>query len=72
MYPTSGNQLFSKDPFKNAKIRHCYKIFCGGNGVEMMYSLLKNQDPSHDQEKVDKLYGTLEKFSNMADPEGKT
>jgi len=69
-FPTSGTRLLPKDAVQRARIRHTLKDLSGGNGVGNMYGLLRNQDPTKDEEKLAKLYKFLAAFVARASPDG--
>ena len=69
-FPDSGVRLLPADPFARAQLRTYHKILSGSTGVEAGYGLLKNQDPSLDISKRDKVYAGLRQFVELADPKG--
>lgn len=69
-FPDSGARLLPADPFARARLRTYHKILSGSTGVEAGYGLLKNQDPSLDIAKRDKVYAGLRQFVELADPKG--
>jgi glutathione S-transferase len=69
-FPHKGPPLLPNDAFLRARTRHYLKILSGSSGVAALYGLLKNQDPTLDDKKIENVYKGLETFCKMASADG--
>jgi glutathione S-transferase len=67
-YPEYGTRLLPGDPVKMAKLNTMMKIIPGTIGN--LYGLLRNQDPSKDDEMIDSIHAKLTKVISLADKKG--
>lgn len=69
-FPKKGVSLMPRDALRRSKVRHYAKIIGGPGGVQGMYGLIMNQDPSKDEELQKKVYGHWASFAEMASEDG--
>lgn len=69
-YPSSGTSLMPSDAVERSRVRQYLKILGGPGGVQGMYSLLMNQDPSKDVELRNKVWDHWKAFAHLASVNG--